>query len=113
MARSTAWCQPGKHRGEEGATPAPTADTAQCRKLYDRISQQNPAPLWLLLVNLAAPEPQSPPARKLTPRRDLLAMTGAGELITAKEVERRPPSFVAECSRQDILVAPSWRRVRH
>jgi len=47
-------------RGEEGATPAPTADTAQRREFHDRISQQNLTPLWLSLANLATPEPRSP-----------------------------------------------------
>jgi len=184
-----------KHRGEEGATPAPTSDTAQRREFHDRISQQNLTPPWLSLANLATPEPRGPhqPASR---RFDVIrsAMAEAGGLITAKEAERRPlrrqpaagrpqkrrrretpakswkcaygnpvtsdyamatmgtsmqllpkglstaahrstdatvvvpiegrkrahispdaarESFVAECGRRDIFVAPSWRRVRH
>src|SRR5262245_53808632 len=68
----------------------PTADTPERRAFYDKISEQNLAPLWLSLADLVTPEPRSPcrPASwQFSNIRS--AMLEAGGLITAKEAERR------------------------
>lgn len=57
---------------------------------YSRIGTQNLAPLWLSLANLVTPEPTSgcqPYGWQFDTIRT--AMLEAGELITAKEAERR------------------------
>jgi gentisate 1,2-dioxygenase len=57
---------------------------------YDRIGTQNMTPLWLSLADLVTPEPRSPCRPASWRFADIrAAMMEAGELITAKEAERR------------------------
>ena len=77
--------------------PAPPAvETPERLAFYDRISRKHLTPLWVSLANLVTPEPVSacqPAAWSFTEIR--AAMMEAGELITAKEAQRR---FVLEGS---------------
>ncbi|WP_051418112.1 gentisate 1,2-dioxygenase [Roseomonas gilardii] len=68
----------------------PVAETPQWRAFYERIGHKNLAPLWLSLAELVTPEPRSP-CRPASWRFDEIrtAMMEAGQLITAKEAERR------------------------
>ncbi|WP_367185981.1 gentisate 1,2-dioxygenase [Mesorhizobium escarrei] len=69
---------------------AAVADTSARREFYDRISEKNLAPLWTSLADLVTPEPRShcrPANWRFTDIR--AAMVEAGDLITAKEAERR------------------------
>ena len=62
----------------------------QRQAFYDRIGQQNLAPLWTSLADLVTPEPRSlcrPFGWRFADVR--AAMMEAGGLITAKEAERR------------------------
>jgi gentisate 1,2-dioxygenase len=66
------------------------AETPERRAFYGRISQKNLTPLWLSLANLVTPQPTSgcrPASWSFADIRE--AMIEAGELITAKEAERR------------------------
>jgi len=68
----------------------PAADSPQRRAFYERIGKQNLTPLWLSLAKLVTPEPISacrPAAWAFDDIR--AAMVEAGELITAREAERR------------------------
>lgn len=68
---------------------APVNEEAR-EAFYKRIGQQNLAPLWKSLANLVTPEPVSacaPAAWRFEEIR--AAMMEAGNLITAKEAERR------------------------
>jgi len=71
--------------------PVPHAsDTPARQAFYDRISQQNLAPLWTSLAALVTPEPISPCQPASWRFADIrAAMMEAGALITAKEAERR------------------------
>ena len=66
------------------------AETPERQAFYDRISEENMAPLWTSLANLVTPEPRSA-CRPAGWRFDVIraAMMEAGGLITAKEAERR------------------------
>ena len=73
-------------------TPAPAhaTDTPERREFYARISQQNLTPLWTSLADLVTPEPRSPCRPASWKFSDIrAAMMEAGQLITAKEAERR------------------------
>ncbi len=69
---------------------APVADTPERQAFYNRINQENLAPLWKSLANLVTPEPISP-CQPASWRFEAIraAMMEAGSLITAKEAERR------------------------
>lgn len=68
----------------------PTADTPERRAFYAKIDQQNLAALWLSLADLVTPEPRSPCRPASWRFADIrAAMLEAGDLITAKEAERR------------------------
>ena len=68
----------------------PTTDTPERRAFYARISEQNLTPLWLSLADLVTPEPKSPCRPVSWHFADIrAAMLEAGDLITAKEAERR------------------------
>ena len=69
---------------------APTADTPERRAFYDKIDKQNLTALWLSLADLVTPEPRSACRPASWCFDDIRAyMLEAGELITAKEAERR------------------------
>ena len=71
-------------------TPAPAAETPERRAFYEKIDKQNMTALWLSLAELVTPEPRSrcqPAAWRFADIR--AAMLEAGQLITAKEAERR------------------------
>ena len=70
--------------------PVKAADTPEREAFYARIGEKNLTPLWLSLAELVTPEPRSP-CRPASWRFDDIraAMMEAGELITAKEAERR------------------------
>ena len=68
----------------------PAAETPERLAFYDRISRKHLTPLWVSLANLVTPEPVSacqPAAWSFAEIR--AAMMEAGELITAKEAQRR------------------------
>ena len=65
-------------------------ETAQRKAFYDRIDKQNMTALWTVMGALITPEPKSaclPAVWRFDTIRT--AMLEAGELITAKEAERR------------------------
>ena len=65
-------------------------ETAQRKAFYDRIDKQNMTALWTVMGALITPEPKSaclPAVWRFDAIRT--AMLEAGELITAKEAERR------------------------
>ena len=65
-------------------------DTPQRQAFYDRIGRQNLTPLWLNLAELVTPTPRSPCRPASWRFADIrAAMLEAGDLITAKEAERR------------------------
>ncbi|MEO0636807.1 MAG: gentisate 1,2-dioxygenase [Pseudomonadota bacterium] len=66
------------------------AETPERQAFYDRIDKQHMTPLWSVLGELVTPEPKStcqPFGWKFDAIRE--AMMEAGDLITAKEAERR------------------------
>ena len=68
----------------------PAAETPERLAFYERISRKHMTPLWVSLANLVTPEPVSacqPAAWSFAEIR--AAMMEAGELITAKEAQRR------------------------
>jgi len=68
----------------------PAAETPERLAFYERISRKHLTPLWVSLANLVTPEPVSacrPAAWAFAEIR--AAMMEAGELITAKEAQRR------------------------
>ena len=68
----------------------PAAQKQARLDFYERVGRKHMAPLWLSLADLVTPEPVSacrPAAWSFTDIRT--AMVEAGELITAKEAERR------------------------
>lgn len=69
---------------------APTADTPERRAFYEKIDKKNLTALWLSLADLVTPEPRSA-CRPASWRFDDIRtyMLEAGDLITAKEAERR------------------------
>ena len=69
---------------------APTADTLERRAFYEKIDKKNLTALWLSLADLVTPEPRSA-CRPASWRFDDIRtyMLEAGDLITAKEAERR------------------------
>ena len=69
---------------------ARAADTPERRAFYDKIDRKNLAALWLSLADLVTPEPRSA-CRPASWRFDEIRahMLEAGDLITAKEAERR------------------------
>jgi len=70
-----------------GPTPA---ETPERKAFYERIDKDNLTPLWSVLGDLVTPEPRSgcqPAGWKFDTVR--AAMLEAGNLITAKEAERR------------------------
>ncbi len=72
------------------AIVTPVADNAERRAFYARIGQRNLAPLWLSLANLVTPEPSSGCVAASWAFADIrAAMIEAGDLITAREAERR------------------------
>jgi gentisate 1,2-dioxygenase len=65
-------------------------DTPERLAFYDRIGRQNLTPLWTSLADLVTPEPRSPCRPAAWRFADIrAAMIEAGNLITAKEAERR------------------------
>jgi gentisate 1,2-dioxygenase len=81
MATSTA-----QRRPEPVAPPVP----AERQAYYDRISKKDLAPLWEVLRNLVTPQPKSPCVPHIWHFNDVKPLVAeAGELITAKEAERR------------------------
>jgi gentisate 1,2-dioxygenase len=68
----------------------PAADTPERRAFYDKIDKQSMTALWTVLNDLVTPEPKSA-CQAFGWRFDEIraAMMEAGELITAKEAERR------------------------
>ena len=66
------------------------AETPERKAFYARIDKDNLAPLWAVLRELITPEPKSACQPALW-RFDIIraAMLEAGQLITAKEAERR------------------------
>jgi len=68
----------------------PTADTLERRAFYEKIDKKNLTALWLSLADLVTPEPRSA-CRPASWRFDDIRayMLEAGDLITAKEAERR------------------------
>lgn len=78
-------------RGSDSPSRASVAtDTPERRAFYERIGRENMTPLWTSLANLVTPEPISS-CRPASWRFETIrsAMIEAGELITAKEAERR------------------------
>nr|WP_246820567.1 gentisate 1,2-dioxygenase [Bradyrhizobium iriomotense] len=72
------------------AIMAPTADTPERRAFYHKIDKKNLTALWLSLAELVTPEPKSacaPASWRFNDIREY--MLEAGNLITAKEAERR------------------------
>ncbi len=68
----------------------PDTDTPERLAFYERIGRQNLTPLWTSLANLVTPEPVSPCQPASWRFADIrAAMMEAGQLITAKEAERR------------------------
>ena len=69
---------------------AQTADTPERRAFYEKIDKKNLTALWLSLADLVTPEPRSA-CRPASWRFDDIRayMLEAGDLITAKEAERR------------------------
>jgi len=68
----------------------PTNETPERQAFYDRISRQNMTPLWLSLSRLVTHEPESACQPATWSFDDIrAAMLEAGNLITAKEAERR------------------------
>ena len=69
---------------------APAADTPERRAFYEKIDKKNLTALWLSLADLVTPEPRSA-CRPASWRFDDIRayMLEAGDLITAKEAERR------------------------
>ncbi len=68
----------------------PAAETPERLAFYERIGRKHMTPLWVSLANLVTPEPVSacqPAAWSFAEIR--AAMMEAGELITAKEAQRR------------------------
>lgn len=66
------------------------SETLERKAFYERIDKDNLTPLWSVLGDLVTPEPKSgcqPYGWKFDKVRD--AMLEAGDLITAKEAERR------------------------
>jgi gentisate 1,2-dioxygenase len=72
------------------AIMVPPADTPERRAFYEKIDKMNLTPLWKSLANLVTPEPVSP-CQPVSWRFDDIraAMLKAGDLITAREAERR------------------------
>jgi gentisate 1,2-dioxygenase len=71
-------------------TSRPGAETPARLAFYDRISKKHMTPLWVSLAKLVTPQPASacqPAAWSFADIRE--AMIEAGDLITAKEAERR------------------------
>jgi gentisate 1,2-dioxygenase len=65
-------------------------DTPERRAFYEKIDKKNMTPLWMVLNGLITPEPKSrcrPIGWKFSDIRE--SMIEAGNLITAKEAERR------------------------
>src|SRR5215208_5248614 len=84
MAMSTA------HTNAATAGRSPEEITALRRAYYERIGQKNMAPLWEVLRELVPNEPATPFVPALWRFRDFKPMVfEGGELITAKEAERR------------------------
>ena len=66
------------------------AVTPERAAYYDRIGKKNLAPLWEVLKGLVPPEPKTPCVPALWRFSDVKKMViEAGQLITAKEAERR------------------------
>jgi gentisate 1,2-dioxygenase len=67
------------------------ADTqAQRKAYYERISRKDMAPLWEVLRGLVPPQPNTPCVPAIWHFEEVKALVAeAGELITAKEAERR------------------------
>src|SRR5499426_1547198 len=66
------------------------AETPERLAFYDRISRKHLTPLWTSLANLVTPEPTSACRPASWSFADIrTAMLEAGDLITAKEAERR------------------------
>src|SRR5579859_146034 len=66
------------------------AETPERHAFYDRIGRKNLSALWLSLAELVTPEPRSPCQPASWRFADIrAAMIEAGDLITAKEAERR------------------------
>lgn len=72
----------------DAATDPTTSETRQA--FYDRIDGDNLAPLWEVMKNLITPEPKTP-VRPAVWHYDEIRpyIIESGELITAKEAERR------------------------
>ena len=67
-----------------------TTDTPERTAFYNKIDGKNLAPLWKSLANLVTPEPVSPCQPASWQFAEIrAAMMEAGQLITAKEAERR------------------------
>jgi len=65
-------------------------ETPRRREFYQRIGEKNLTPLWLSLADMVTREPRSPCRPAAWRFADIrAAMLEAGELITAKEAERR------------------------
>jgi gentisate 1,2-dioxygenase len=75
---------------QQDAIMAATADTPERRAFYNKIDKKNLAALWLSLADLVTPEPKSPCEPASWRFNDIREyMLEAGNLITAKEAERR------------------------
>src|SRR5262245_59069668 len=89
VQRLTVYCQIFR-RVLMSHQPTAPADSPARLAFYERISRSNMTPLWVSLANLVTPEPASacrPAAWRFADIR--AAMMEAGELITAKEAQRR------------------------
>ena len=70
-------------------TAAPKLSNARA-DFYARIGEHGMTPLWEVLKGLITPEPRSPAVPALWRYADIRSfILEAGELITAKEAERR------------------------
>ena len=68
----------------------PSSNTAEREAFYSRIDPQHLTPLWSVMSGLITPEPKSACQAHLWRYDDVRpALMEAGELITAKEAERR------------------------
>ncbi|MBR1177179.1 gentisate 1,2-dioxygenase [Bradyrhizobium sp. KB893862 SZCCT0404] len=75
---------------QEGSIVSPVTETPERRAFYQKIDEKNLTALWLSLAELVTTEPRSNCRPALWGFGDIRSlMLEAGELITAKEAERR------------------------
>src|SRR5438105_15847795 len=87
---SNFWSRDRQHGGNAMSLHEKPAETPERKAFYDKIDAKSLTPLWTVLSNLITPEPKSgclPHKWSFKEARSYLLE--AGQLITAKEAERR------------------------